>query len=63
MFGAMIEGLESITSLLPGYAILEELYLRKSSRTSERLENSLAMLYSAILIFLAKNIHFSGRVP
>ena len=60
-FGAMIEGLEVVTSLLPRYAIFEDLYLRNRSQASECLNNSLTMLYSAILIFLARSIHFFGK--
>ena len=61
MFGAMIEGLEIIVSLLPRYAIFEDIYLREPSIAVNRLKDSLTMLYSATLIFLTKNIHYFGK--
>ena len=60
-FGAMIEGLETVISMLPRYAIVEDLYLRSSSNASECLKNSLTTMYSAILMFLAKNVHYFGK--
>jgi hypothetical protein len=61
IFGAMMEGLEIIASLLPRYAVFEDIYLREPSIAMERLKDSLIMLYSATLIFLSKTIHYFRR--
>lgn len=61
VFGAMIEGLETIASLLPRYAIFEEIYLRGPSMAMGRLKDSIIMLYSATLMFLTKSIHYFGK--
>ena len=61
ILGAMIEGLEMVAGLLPRYAIVENIYLRKPSIAVDRLKVSLVMLYSATLVFLSKTIHYFGK--
>ena len=61
MFGAMIEGVEIVASLISRYAILEDIYLRDSTSAVERLADRLTMLYAAVLTFLIRTIHYFGK--
>lgn len=53
-FGEMIESLEAVSHLITRYAILEELYLQRSSAARDKLEDMVVRLYAEILTFLAK---------
>ena len=61
MFGAMIERVEVVASLISRYAILEDIYLRDSTSAVERLADLLTMLYAAVLTFLIRTIHYFGK--
>jgi hypothetical protein len=50
----MLEGLEYVSNLITRYAIVEELYLSKSSVAIHQLSNSIVKFYSSILSFLGK---------
>lgn len=56
-FGAMIEGVERVSSLITRYDILEKLYLLPTTAPAlarEQLEKSIVKLYSAMLKYLSK---------
>lgn len=53
-FGEMIENLEAVSHLITRYAILEELYLQRSSAARDKLEDMVVRLYAEILTFLAR---------
>lgn len=54
VFGATIEGLETISHLITRYAIFEDLYMQRDSAARGELETMLTGLYAEALIFLAK---------
>ena len=51
--GEMIENLEAVSQLITRYAILEDLYLQRSSAARDKLEDMVVRLYAGILTFLA----------
>ena len=58
----MLEGLEKVSSLITRYAMVEDMYLRRSSSSLEgQLSNALIRLYTSILVFLAKSRKFFSR--
>ena len=59
--GALLEGLEYITSLIARFAMVEGLYLKEHTVASEQLSNAIIRLYSAVLSFLAKAGKFYSR--
>ena len=54
VFGAIVEGLETVSHLITRYAIFENLYIRHGTTTQGDLEAMLMILYTNILIYLAK---------
>ncbi|KAL8800925.1 MAG: hypothetical protein Q9223_007165 [Gallowayella weberi] len=54
IFGAMAEGLETVTSHIASCQLYEQLYLSRPSSAQTSLESLLLRLYSAILMYLAK---------
>ncbi|KAL8683543.1 MAG: hypothetical protein Q9186_000455 [Xanthomendoza sp. 1 TL-2023] len=54
IFGAMAEGLETVTSHIASCHLYEQLYLSRASSAQSSLESLLLRLYTAILIYLAK---------
>ncbi len=54
VFGATVEGLETISHLITRYAIFEDLYMRRDTAARGELESTLTGLYAEVLIFLAK---------
>lgn len=53
-FGAMAEGIELVSSLLPRYAMIEDRYLHDASALKGDLEESLVRLYAAVLVYLSR---------
>jgi hypothetical protein len=54
VFGATVEGLETISHLISRYAIFEDLYMQRDTATRGELEAMLISLYAEVLAFLAK---------
>jgi hypothetical protein len=54
MFGAMAEGLELVSDLIPRCSLWEQLYLAKQSTMNAQLSKRLLELYKSILIYLGK---------
>ena len=54
VFGAIIEGLETVSHLITRYAIFENLYIRPNASARGELEAMLIILYTDVLIYLAK---------
>ena len=54
VFGATVEGLETISHLISRYAIFEDLYMQRNTAVSSELEAMLTGLYADVLVFLAK---------
>ena len=59
--GAMLEGVERISSLIARYTTVETLYLQSKSMERERLKNAVINLYVAILQFLLSARRFFSR--
>jgi hypothetical protein len=53
-FGGVVEGLAWMSELICRHAVLEDLYLRQTSKAAEELQRALVTLYAAILIYLAR---------
>jgi hypothetical protein len=53
-FGAMTEGIELVSNLITRYAIVEHLYLQKSSAAKDQLTQAILKLYSTVLTYLCK---------
>lgn len=53
-FGAMAEGVESVSSLITRYAIVEQLYIQKPSVAKDQLTQAIIKLYTAIMKYLCK---------
>ncbi|CAD6572877.1 MAG: hypothetical protein ASARMPREDX12_005527 [Alectoria sarmentosa] len=61
-YEGMLEGLEKVSSLITRYAMVEDMYLRRSSSSLEgQLSNALIWLYTSILVFLAKSRKYFSR--
>ena len=64
-FGAIAEGVETVSRLISRYAIFEAAYLHSSGRTpsaaQRKLSEALIVLYSAILTYLAKAGRYYNR--
>lgn len=54
VFGDTIENLETVSHLITRYAILEHLYLQRTSPATAQLQDAVVRLYAEILTFLAK---------
>lgn len=54
VFGATLEGLETISHLITRYAIFEDLYMQRDTAARGGLEAMLTGLYAEVLISLAK---------
>lgn len=50
----MVEGLAWIAELICRHAVLEDLYLRETSKAAEELQRALVTMYAAVLIYLSK---------
>ena len=50
----MVEGLACMAELICRHAVLEDLYLRQTSKAAEELQRALVTLYAAVLIYLIK---------
>jgi hypothetical protein len=61
VYGAMIEGLELVSSLVTRYSIIEGLYLQGTSVEKEQLADSITRLYTAILVYLSKARRYYDR--
>jgi hypothetical protein len=57
-FGEVVEGLAWMAELICRHAVLEEIYLRQSSKASEELQRALITLYAAVLVYLTKAKRF-----
>ena len=57
----VVEGIERVSNLIVWCNIQEQLYLRRRSSATNRLQEALIKLYVAILTFLAKAIRFYGK--
>ena len=53
-YGAMIEGLELVSSFISRYAIIEWLYLQEDWAGKRQLVEAITRLYTAILVYFAK---------
>jgi hypothetical protein len=63
-YGAMIEGLELVSSLIARYAKVEDLYLSGTSAQENQLSDSVIRLYAAILVYLSKaSRYYDRRTP
>lgn len=60
-YGAMIEGLEFVSSLVARYAMIEGVYLQGTSVEREQLVDSITRLYTAILVYLSKARRYYDR--
>ncbi|MCJ1353154.1 MAG: hypothetical protein MMC33_003139 [Icmadophila ericetorum] len=62
-FGAMIDGVETVTNLITRYAIVEQLYLRPDtiSMAKGQLSLSITRLYTAVLEYLLKAKRYYDR--
>lgn len=54
VFGATVEGLETISHLISRYAIFEDLYMQRETAVRAELEVMLIGLYAEVLKYLAK---------
>jgi len=62
MFSDVTEGVESISSLLVRYTIIEKLYLHEDCEATPQLKESITKLYVAILRYLSKSkAYFSSN--
>ncbi|KAI9654256.1 MAG: hypothetical protein M1829_000950 [Trizodia sp. TS-e1964] len=54
IFGAMVEGMESVSKVITKYAITEKLYLQQRSNSIEtEFKQSLVKLYTSVLVYLS----------
>ncbi|KAE9375999.1 hypothetical protein N431DRAFT_556282, partial [Stipitochalara longipes BDJ] len=53
-FGAMVEGLELVSDLIPRCSLWEQLYLTKRSTMTAQLSKGILKLYTSILVYLGK---------
>ncbi|MCJ1435564.1 hypothetical protein MMC27_004938 [Xylographa pallens] len=53
-FGAMAEGLESITHMITQSALIEVLYLGDKSAARDEVENAIITLYAKVLLYISK---------
>ncbi|KAF2179129.1 hypothetical protein K469DRAFT_801863, partial [Zopfia rhizophila CBS 207.26] len=53
-FGVVVKGLAWMAELICRHAVLEDLYLRQTSKAAEELHRTLVTLYAAVLIYLSK---------
>ena len=60
-FGAILEGLEKVTYLICRCAIIEALYLKDQTTSTNTLEKTLTDLYGAILLFILKAKRYFGQ--
>jgi len=54
VYGATIEGLETISCLITRYAIFENLYMQHNTAARDQLKAALTSLYAEVLRFLGK---------
>jgi len=59
--GAMVEGIQLVSTLIDRYATVEKLYLRRGLALQDQLEQSIIELYVAILSFLSEARKFYER--
>jgi hypothetical protein len=60
-YGAMVEGLELVSSFIARYAKVEDLYLSGTSTQENQLSDSVIRLYAAILLYLSKSSRYYDR--
>ena len=60
-YGAMVEGIEFVSSLITRYAKVEDLYLTGTSAEKAQLSDAITRLYTAILIYLSKASRYYDR--
>lgn len=61
-YEGMLEGLEKVSSVIVRYAMVEDMYLRRSSSPLEgQLSNAPIRFYTSILVFLAKPRKYFSR--
>jgi hypothetical protein len=60
-YGAMIEGLELVSSLITRYARVEDLYLKGTTAEKEQLADSIVRLYTTMLVYLSRARRFYDR--
>ena len=60
-FSAMIEGLETVSRTIAGYAIFEALYLSEPSRVKDDQEEAITRLYASILVYLGSASQYYGH--
>lgn len=53
-FGFVIEGAEVIARMISRYALFEDIYLHRTSKAVQELQDALVRLYTAILLYLSK---------
>ena len=58
VYGAMVEGLETIARLITRSAFFEDLYLRRASVPYGEIEEAIVALYAEVLTYLGKAIRF-----
>ena len=52
-FDFVVEGADTIAHIIDRYAIFEDLYLRHTSESTEKLKQALVILYASVLRYLA----------
>ncbi|KAJ5370546.1 uncharacterized protein N7496_006638 [Penicillium cataractarum] len=63
IFGAMLQGVDTIAKMITRYAIFEGIYLVSQILTpaENQLAQSLTRLYASILVFLGKALHYYSK--
>lgn len=59
----MVEDVAWIAELICRHAVLEDFYLRQTSKAAEELQKALVTLYAAILIYLTKAKQYLEEGP
>ncbi len=57
-FGFIVEGAEVIARMISRYALFEDIYLHRTSKAVQELEDALVRLYTAILLYLSEAKEF-----
>ena len=62
LFASLTEGIETTSSLIARYTIIEEFYLRHDLKATSLLQEAIEKLYAATLTYLAQvKAYFSGN--
>lgn len=53
-FGFVVEGAKAMASVISRYAILEDIYLHRTSKAIQELQDALVRFYTTVLLYLSK---------